>query len=142
MEEVLAIRLYSGPAYQPINTFLRQISTLTGDHRKAMANHAGLTFAATVRHICCGIRKLAAVVTPEEATQTLWRGVRGEALGAGLGRGVRGEALGAGRRLSPIPPFPAPPQPTPQPTLAHLTASNLSFPTSHPRRAATIVLGA
>ena len=25
LEEVLAVRLYSGPAYQPINEFLRQI---------------------------------------------------------------------------------------------------------------------
>ena len=77
LEEVLAVRLYSGPAYQPINVFLRQIANLTGEHRVSMARHAGLTFAATIGHICSAIRKLAAVATPDEAKAPLWRGVRG-----------------------------------------------------------------
>ena len=77
LDEVLAVRLYSGPAFQPINVFLRQISSLTGAFREELAHHAGLTFAATVGHICRAIRKLAAVATPEEATAPLWRGVRG-----------------------------------------------------------------
>ena len=59
-DEVLAIRLYSGPAYQPINDFLRQISALSGRYRTEVAEHAGITFTATVRHIVWGIRKLAA----------------------------------------------------------------------------------
>ena len=37
-----------------------------------------LTFAATVGHICRGIRKLAAVSTPAEVSGKLYRGVRGE----------------------------------------------------------------
>ena len=112
LEEVLAVRLYTGPAYQPINAFLRQISTLhdvkfrnevgipsmpsLGDawptlpcypfaHKGArevrawqVALHPGLTYAATVGHICRAIRKLAAVATDEEAAKPLWRGVRGE----------------------------------------------------------------
>lgn len=77
-DEVLAVRLYTGPVYEPLNTFLRQISTLGGDYRTAVADHPGLTFAATVGHICHAIRKLAAVVTPEEAEKPLYRGVRGE----------------------------------------------------------------
>jgi len=43
-----------------------------------VAQHPGLTYAATVGHICRAIRKLAAVATEEEATAPLWRGVRGE----------------------------------------------------------------
>ena len=78
LDEVLAIRLYSGPSYQPINTFLRSVSTLRGDARAALASHAGLTFAATVRYIIQGIRKLSAVTTEEESSRPLWRGVRGE----------------------------------------------------------------
>ena len=68
----------SGPAYQPINQFLREISSLTSSFRQRVATHPGLTFTATVRHICSGIRKLAAVAEPEEALQSLYRGVRGE----------------------------------------------------------------
>lgn len=77
LDEVLAVRLYSGPAFQPINVFLRQVANLTGEFWAEMAQHSGLTFAATVGHICRAIRKLAAVATAKEATQPLWRGVRG-----------------------------------------------------------------
>lgn len=75
---MLAIRLYSGPAYQPINAFLRNVSKVHGQFREQLARHASLTFAATTRHIINGIRKLSAVATPEEASAPLWRGVRGE----------------------------------------------------------------
>jgi len=78
LEEVLSIRLYSGPAYQVINEFMRQAFSMSGALRAELAMHAGHTFTATVRHLCCGIRKLAAVSTPEEAVQPLFRGVRGE----------------------------------------------------------------
>ena len=78
LEEVLAVRLYSGPAYERINIFLRQIANLSGEHRAALAHHPGLTFTATVGNICRAIRKLAAVATMEESTQPLWRGVRGQ----------------------------------------------------------------
>ena len=76
--EVLAIRLYSGAAFQPINSFLRQISALTGEMRLQMAQNVSLTFAATVGHLCSAIRKLSAVATPEEARTPLFRGVRGK----------------------------------------------------------------
>ena len=39
LEEVLAVRLYTGPAYQPINAFLRQISTL---HDVKFRNEVGI----------------------------------------------------------------------------------------------------
>jgi len=76
-EEVLAVRMYSGPAYQPINTFLRAVSQLSGGFRDSVAKDPSLTFAATVRHLCRAIRKLAAVATPAETSQPLFRGVRG-----------------------------------------------------------------
>ena len=76
-DEVLAVRLYSGPAYQPINTFLRQIAALNEDFRAKVARDPALTFAATCRHIAAAIRKLAAVATHEELTAPLYRGIRG-----------------------------------------------------------------
>ena len=42
-EEVIAVRLYSGPAYQPINEFLRQVGKLTGDYRQIIANSPKVT---------------------------------------------------------------------------------------------------
>ena len=77
-DEVLAVRLYSGPAYQPLNGFLRQVSHLSGDFRKVAGKDVRLTFSATVGHLCHAIRKLAAVATAEEAQRPLFRGVRGE----------------------------------------------------------------
>ena len=72
------MRLYSGPAYQLINGFLRQVARLDGAHRVALARSLALSFAATVGHVCRAIRKLAAIATPEEAAAPLYRGVRGE----------------------------------------------------------------
>lgn len=76
-DEVLAVRLYTGPSYQPINDFLRQVGLLSGDFR-SLAREPRFTFAATIGHLCQAIRKLAAIATLEEAQQKLYRGVRGE----------------------------------------------------------------
>ena len=46
LDEVLAIRLYTGPGYQPLNDFLRQLGRLSGVVREEVATHAGLTFTA------------------------------------------------------------------------------------------------
>jgi len=77
-DEVLAVRLYSGPAYQPINSYLRQVAALQGRHRAALASDPALTFAQTCRHLAAAVRKLAAVATADEVAAPLWRGVRGE----------------------------------------------------------------
>ena len=50
---------------------------MSGGHREALAQHPEVTFTATVRHLCCAIRKLAAHTPPEEANTMLFRGVRG-----------------------------------------------------------------
>lgn len=78
LEEVLAVRLYSGPGYQPLNDFLRQLGKLSGVVRQGVATHPGLTFTATTALLCSAIRKLAAVTPPEELEQPLFRAVRGE----------------------------------------------------------------
>jgi hypothetical protein len=78
LDEMKSIRLYSGPAYQPLNAFLRQIAQLSANFHAELAQHPDLSFAATVGHICRGIRKLAAVVEASEASQPLFHGVRGE----------------------------------------------------------------
>lgn len=77
-EEVLAVRLYSGPAYLPINNYLRQIAACTGSHRQALASHPLHTFAATCQHLSSAVRKLSAVATADELSAPLYRGVRGE----------------------------------------------------------------
>ena len=76
-DEVLSVRLYTGPGYQPINNFLRQISGLTGAFRQEVIQHTGVTLAATVAALISAVRKLSAVSTEEESTSPLWRGVRG-----------------------------------------------------------------
>ena len=78
LAECLSVRLYSGPSFQPINGFLRQIGALSGRVRDIVAQHPEITFAATVGHLCRAIRKIAAVSTPEEACAPLFRGVKGE----------------------------------------------------------------
>jgi hypothetical protein len=77
LDECLAVRLYSGASFQPINDFLRNIAKLSDELRVHMVRHPSLTFAATIGHICRAIRKLAAVATDEESKQVVFRGVRG-----------------------------------------------------------------
>ena len=74
LEEVLAIRLYSGPAYAPINTFLREVAKLSTDWRSKLARDPKTTYSATVGWLVSGVRKLA------HATQLskLYRGVKGQ----------------------------------------------------------------
>ena len=78
LDEVLAVRLYTGPGYQPVNDFLRQLGQLSGAIRDDVATSVGLTFTATTALLCSAIRKLSAVAPPEEVEQPLYRAVRGE----------------------------------------------------------------
>ena len=81
LDEVLAVRLYSGPGFQPINEFLREIGHLTGKYRVALAAHRDVTFAATTSLLCSAVRKLADVTwDPGVAPRSvpLYRAVRGE----------------------------------------------------------------
>jgi len=78
LDEVLSVRLYTGPGHQPINDFLRQIAKLSGRLRLSLAKNVSDTFAATVANICHAIRKLLAITPPSQMGTPLYRGVRGE----------------------------------------------------------------
>ena len=100
-DEVIAIRLYSGtlaphlklpvlelgstdwqprtgPSFQPINSFLRELAKLNGDFKREMAHNTRISFISTVNHIMQGIRKISAS-EPDANLQdcTLYRAVRG-----------------------------------------------------------------
>ena len=60
-EEVLAIRLYTGPGYQMINTFLREMGKLSEEMRISFSHAPALTYATTADLICSAIRKLSRV---------------------------------------------------------------------------------
>ena len=64
---MLAIRLYTGPAYQPLNLFLREVSKLGADWRRRLARSHQFSYAATVKHLSDGLRKLARVSTEVRA---------------------------------------------------------------------------
>ena len=105
--QVLAVRLYSGPSYQPINSFLRQLSKLSGEFRIQMAHHHNLTFSATCAHLCSAVRKLAllsearralkkAQQQQQQAQATSANGSAAGGKGEGKGEGGSG---GGGRAL-------------------------------------------
>ena len=73
-DEVLALRLLTGPANHPINAFLRQAVRTAGKYQRAITQNPNLTFAATVGHACRAVRKLSDV---GESSLQLWRGMRG-----------------------------------------------------------------
>jgi hypothetical protein len=75
-EEVIGIRLYTGPAYQPLNTFMREVAKVGEGWRRVLARYHRLTYAATAGHICSGLRKLASV--NDSRKTSLFRGLRGE----------------------------------------------------------------
>lgn len=51
--------MYTGPCFQPINNWLRNVGRVDADTRIRLAKSAEFTYSATVRHIVDGIRKLA-----------------------------------------------------------------------------------
>jgi hypothetical protein len=78
LDEVLAVRLYTGPAFQPLNQWLRNVGKLDPSLRRAMATDVSLTYAATTKHLVSAIRKIARV--PHSATKEgsfLYRGIAG-----------------------------------------------------------------
>jgi len=74
LNETLSIRLYTGPAFQPINTWLRKVSEQPDcGQRQKLAQDVASSFGATVGHIVSAIQKLSTVQQP----QMLFRGLRG-----------------------------------------------------------------
>ena len=79
-EERLNTRLAAGstgPGYEPINVFLREMGKLTEKTRYKFACDPTFTYAATVNAICMAIRKLARCNPGESKLRPRWRGVRG-----------------------------------------------------------------
>jgi hypothetical protein len=74
--EVVAIRLYTGPAYVPLNNFLREVSKVGPDWRKKLSRMHQLSYSSTVGHLINGLRKLVRV--NDEPNTTVYRGIRGE----------------------------------------------------------------
>jgi hypothetical protein len=78
LDEVLAVRLYTGPAFQPLNQWLRNVGKLDPSLRRALATDVSLTYAATTKHLVSAIRKIARVPHPDMAVGSyLYRGIAG-----------------------------------------------------------------
>ena len=75
-EEVVSIRLYTGPAYVPLNNFLREVAKVGPNWRKKLSHVHQLSYSSTVGFLISGLRKLVRV--NDEAKTTVYRGVRGE----------------------------------------------------------------
>jgi hypothetical protein len=111
LDETLAVRLYTGPAFDPINWWLREVSCLpeepppwfaivasgvvplgswtsersnmsAADARRSAALDASTSFGATCGHLISAIRKIAAANTEEENARTLFRCARGALRGS------------------------------------------------------------
>ena len=78
LDEVLAVRLYTGPAFQPLNQWLRNVGKLDPSLRRALATDVSLTYAATTKHLVSAIRKIARVPHPDtDVGSHLFRGIAG-----------------------------------------------------------------
>ena len=98
-EEVIAVRLYTGPGYAPINGWLREVANLPAEPKDGITRwgawseershmdadkarrHAAMdrqsSFGATVGHLVTAVRKIAAANTTAENERTLYRGLEG-----------------------------------------------------------------
>ena len=95
LEEVAAARLYTGPAYVKLNSFMRLVGQVKERHWRArLAQLRGFTYSSTVHHLMNAIRKLtqiAALEQQQEAAGDSSGGGSGQAAAAvTLYRGVRG----------------------------------------------------
>ena len=88
LEEVAAARLYTGPAFDKLNGFMRLVGQVKERHWRArLAQLRGFTYSSTVHHLMNAIRKLTQIAALEQQQQgqegggaqefTLYRGVRG-----------------------------------------------------------------
>eukprot|EP01006_Ploeotia_vitrea_P060140 TRINITY_DN75367_c0_g1_i1.p1 TRINITY_DN75367_c0_g1~~TRINITY_DN75367_c0_g1_i1.p1 ORF type:complete len:662 (+),score=42.20 TRINITY_DN75367_c0_g1_i1:263-1987(+) len=77
-DEIIGLRLYTGPAYVMMNEFLREVSKLCGRWRKKLAQDPVYTYSATIGNVYTAIQKLAATMPHEKQTTKTFRGVRGK----------------------------------------------------------------
>ena len=76
-DEVIGLRLYTGPAYQPLNEWLRNVGKLQPSLRSKLAVSPNLTYGATTKAIVSGIRKLSRVGNAKLDNCILYRGISG-----------------------------------------------------------------
>jgi hypothetical protein len=82
LSEVLAVRLYTGPGYQPLNSWLRRVlQSESAPERRAAALDPSSSFGSTTGHLITALRKLAAASTLEEGRRRVFRGLRGRMQG-------------------------------------------------------------
>jgi hypothetical protein len=84
------LRSAQGPAYQPLNEFLREVSKLGASWRRQLARSHQFSYAATVRHLSNGLRKLARMNTEVGEQQSRnWRISATAVQGSGVPRALR-----------------------------------------------------
>jgi hypothetical protein len=81
-DEVISVRLYTGPGYQQINNaFLRAVGNVPSQRwRQRLSQIPSFTYSATVGHLVSAITKLSVLSTFEagEQEKLLYRGVSGK----------------------------------------------------------------
>jgi len=100
LEEVAAARLYTGPAFEKLNGFLRLVGQVKERHWRArLAQLRGFTYSSTVHHLMNAIRKLTQIAALEQQQQQQQQQEETDGSGGGqpaaaaavtLYRGVRG----------------------------------------------------
>jgi hypothetical protein len=74
-DEVIAIRLYTGPGYVPLNSYLRNLAKASPEWRQKLSQMYQLTYSTTIFHLTNGLRKL---VRCNRDFSNVYRGLRGE----------------------------------------------------------------
>jgi hypothetical protein len=93
LEEVAAARLYTGPAFEKLNGFMRLVGQVKERHWRArLAQLRGFTYSSTVHHLMNAIRKLTQIAALEQQQQQQDEAVGGggQAAAVTLYRAVRG----------------------------------------------------
>lgn len=77
LNEAIAVRLYTGPGYRPINEFCREMFNLSPSFRSRVARCREITYLSTVRHLCNAVKKLARI-NNDSFNKDYYRSLRGE----------------------------------------------------------------
>lgn len=74
---IAGLNRYTGPGYQPINQWLRDIAVLPPEAQREAALDPSSSYGNTVRALTAALRKLACASNEEEASRPVYRGLRG-----------------------------------------------------------------
>ena len=101
LEEVAAARLYTGPAYEKVNGFMRLVGQVKERHWRArLAQLRGFTYSSTVHHLMNAIRKLTQIAALEQQHRQEEAALGGGG-GGGCGGGGGGDDTQAAAAASP-----------------------------------------